>query len=205
VKDALFEQISALADGELPSRERELLLRRLEADPEARERWTRYHQIGEMMRGGAILKDSDLADRVRDALGDEPEHRAVPSVPAWVRPLAGMAIAASVTAVAVLAIRAPQPETDLSPVASAPIVTQVDDSVSVRAAAMRATEEQARLRQRMDAYLINYAEAAAATRPQGLLEFVHVTRQGDLAQPGSEDSAADGADAPPAETTDVPE
>jgi sigma-E factor negative regulatory protein RseA len=185
VKDAMFEQISALADGELDPRERELLLRRLDADPDARMRWSRYHRIGELMRGGTVAAGDGLADRVRERLLDEPAHAGGSALPVWVRPLVGLAIAASVAFVAILGIRSQAPVTDLSPVAGAPIPTVVDGPVAVRAAALREDAEQERLRQRMEAYLINYAEAAAATQPQGLLEFVHVTRQGELAQPGA--------------------
>jgi sigma-E factor negative regulatory protein RseA len=200
VKDALFEQISALADGELAPRERALLLRRLETDIELRDRWTRYHQIGELLRGGAVLRNSGLADRVSDAISEDTTQAAGRPRPAWVRPLAGLAVAASVTFVAVLAIRTPQLETNLSPVASAPLVAPTDSEVSIRAAALRSDDERERLRRRMEAYLINYTESAAATRPQGLLEFVHVARQGDLAQPGSEEP-----DAVPVDTADEPD
>lgn len=193
-KQALYEQISALADGELEVHERALLIKRLEQDPDARERWGRYHRIGELMRGSSVIPGQRVADSVRAALASEPAHGNRVSMPAWVRPLAGLAIAATVSAVAILALRNQGPVTDLSPVASAPALVEPDAEVSVRAAALRGdAAEEDRLRQRMEAYLVNYAESAAATRPQGVLEFVHVTRQGDLAQPGAE----------PAEATDA--
>lgn len=60
------EQLSALLDGELPSAEEELLLRRLERDAEHRYTLGRYSLIGECLRSADVVPGAlDIGDRVR--------------------------------------------------------------------------------------------------------------------------------------------
>lgn len=104
------EALSALLDGELGGEERGLLLDRLESDHDLRDRWTRYALIGDVLRGEATAA-GDLAARVGAAVeseptalaprGDSPEKPAG-SVRDWLRPVGGLALAASLATVAVL-------------------------------------------------------------------------------------------------------
>ena len=58
MSDQLYEQISAFADGELPENETELLLKRLEREPELRAALVRYHVIGANLRETATRAGS---------------------------------------------------------------------------------------------------------------------------------------------------
>ena len=60
MSEQIREQVSAFLDGELPSSETELLLKRLTRDPELRQSFGRYALIGENLRGvgGATLSDT---------------------------------------------------------------------------------------------------------------------------------------------------
>lgn len=104
MSEDIREQLSALMDGELQRDERAFLLRRLEHDAELRAQWTRMHLVRDVMAhrpGGAPL---DLADRVMRTLAEESASAAAPrTARAW-RPLAGLAVAASVALAAVLAL-----------------------------------------------------------------------------------------------------
>ncbi len=66
------EQLSALLDGELPCEQEEMLLRRLEREPESRDRLARYGLIGELLRnpsaGTAVLS---ISARVSTAIAAE--------------------------------------------------------------------------------------------------------------------------------------
>lgn len=110
MSEQIREQVSAFLDGELPSTETELLLKRLTRDPELRESFGRYALIGEAMRGehGSILPRGFTA-RVNAAIdGSEVPVNAPPSIERstrWWRPLAGAAMVASVAAVAVVALQ----------------------------------------------------------------------------------------------------
>ncbi|MGO9038982.1 MAG: sigma-E factor negative regulatory protein [Steroidobacteraceae bacterium] len=116
MSEQIREQVSAFLDGELPSSETELLLKRLTRDAELRESFGRYALIGECLRGSSrVPLTRGFAGRVNRAIDGE---RAVVGAQAlhgsrvrWWRPLAGATVAAGVAAVAILALqqRADQP------------------------------------------------------------------------------------------------
>lgn len=106
--DKLREQISALADEELPVGEHELLLRRFATDMELRLHWERCHLIGEAMRKGLPPVDTrGFADRVMAALADEPAPAArEPSLSDRLfRGVAGFAVAATVAVIAIVGLQ----------------------------------------------------------------------------------------------------
>jgi sigma-E factor negative regulatory protein RseA len=97
------EQLSVLLDGELGHAQTDQVVQQLvAADTEALDTFGRYRLIGDAMRGEAGVVAVDIAERVRARLVDEPTILAPRNrVPAWMRPAAGVAIAASVAATAV--------------------------------------------------------------------------------------------------------
>jgi sigma-E factor negative regulatory protein RseA len=108
-------QLSAFLDGELPQAEAELLIRRLERDAELRRSLASFALIGEMLRtpvsSRGVVATRGFAARVSDAIAMEdmpPQavaNSAVQPTPAatsrWLRPVAGLSIAAGVAAVAI--------------------------------------------------------------------------------------------------------
>ncbi len=110
MSEQIREQVSAFLDGELPNSETELLLKRLTRDAELRESFGRYALIGEAIRGpGRGLLTKGFSGRVNLAIDGEPAAAGGPiaqdRVPRWWRPLAGVAVAAGVAAVAVGALQ----------------------------------------------------------------------------------------------------
>ena len=108
MSEQIREQVSAFLDGELPSTETELLLKRLTRDVELRESFGRYALIGESMRGGNVRLTQGFTARINGAIDGEPQVAGLqPSSPAprWWRPFAGAAVAAAVTAVAIVALQ----------------------------------------------------------------------------------------------------
>lgn len=106
--EKLREQISALADDELPEGEHELLLRRFATDMELRLHWERCHLIGEAMRKGLPSVDTrGFADRVMAALADEPVPAGhEPSLASsMIRGVAGFAVAAAVAVIAIVGLQ----------------------------------------------------------------------------------------------------
>jgi sigma-E factor negative regulatory protein RseA len=110
MSEQIREQVSAFLDGELPSTETELLLKRLTRDGELRESFGRYALIGEALRGGRqTLLTKGFSSRVNLAIDGEP----VPASGAgglkpaarWWRPFAGAAVVAGVAAVAIFAMQ----------------------------------------------------------------------------------------------------
>lgn len=126
--DPVQEQLSACLDNELPEAELDLLLKRLERDPQLGEPMGRYAVIREALRDDRPARaSSDFASRVCAAIAAE---QVVPRQPArvaanslkWLRPAVGMAIAAGVAAVAVVTVqpRIEEPQTQQIAEAQAP-------------------------------------------------------------------------------------
>ncbi|RFA28352.1 hypothetical protein CAI21_12280 [Alkalilimnicola ehrlichii] len=103
MNDALKEQVSALVDDEVRKEEQPLLLRQLAQNPELAAQVGRYSLIGEAMRRSLPpIVGSDLARRVAEELANEEAHSTPVSRfgrQALLKPLAGVAVAASVAAV----------------------------------------------------------------------------------------------------------
>lgn len=111
MKDQIREQISALIDGELPSDEVGLLVRRLERDQLLRSVFSRYVLAGEAARApGGRLASPGFAARVsaeidESAQGVPDARAAAPTVRRWYnRPAFATAIAASAAIAAVLLV-----------------------------------------------------------------------------------------------------
>jgi len=127
--DAVREQLSAFLDGELPVAEMQLLLKRLERDTDLRCTFGRYVLTGEAMRATSADGPSrQFADRIAAAIQTEnapPVHRpAHQTVTTWLKPVAGLGIAASVATVAVFAMRGqPSNQGVISPSATPMVAT----------------------------------------------------------------------------------
>jgi sigma-E factor negative regulatory protein RseA len=142
MSEQIREQVSAFLDGELPSTETELLLKRLTRDGELRESFGRYALIGESLRGaGSHILTRGFASRVNFAIDGEPIQPAKQQVRGarWWRPLAGVTVAAGVATVAIVALqqRAISPGLRTSPAltaqnASLPPIAATEQTASLQ-------------------------------------------------------------------------
>jgi len=114
MSEQIREQVSAFLDGELPSSETELLLKRLTRGAELRESFGRYALIGEALRAaGSGASRSPLSRGFAAGVNAAIDGAALPSgslpvhvrASRWWRPVAGAAVAAGVAAVAVVALQ----------------------------------------------------------------------------------------------------
>ena len=110
MNEGIKMQISAFVDGELPETEAQLLLRRLSQDVELRQQAAEYFAIGRALRGqGSVADIGDLRGRVAAAIDDrliEEEFSEIEPVGRrYGRPLAGIAIAATVAVVAIFGLQ----------------------------------------------------------------------------------------------------
>jgi len=117
--ETLHSQLSAFVDDELPAAETDLFVRRLARDADLKQAMSRYQLMGEVLRAPMVKTQlsCDFSTRITAALDREDGAVAVPAAAApklpvgrWLKPAAGLAVAASVAWVAVLAVR-PQPAT----------------------------------------------------------------------------------------------
>jgi sigma-E factor negative regulatory protein RseA len=107
--DSIKEQLSACLDGELPDQELALLLKRIDHDTELRGAITRYGLISETLRtGSGTAISADFAARVMTRIEAEPKtpaSKVSPRLLRRLRPVAGIAVAASVAALAVFSVQ----------------------------------------------------------------------------------------------------
>lgn len=114
------ERISALVDDETDTFETRRLLDELLKSEEDRLTWSRYHLMGDCIRGGVpLMATPDFLAGLRERLREEENIRLTPLQAhsrSWARPLAGVGIAATVAAASLLAIQALVPAVGPGPV-----------------------------------------------------------------------------------------
>jgi sigma-E factor negative regulatory protein RseA len=110
--EALKEQLSACLDGELPEAELDLLLKQVARDPELQRALGRYALIAQAMRSDApAVASAGFAAKVMAGLESQPlarpdrAQRMSAAAARWLRPVAGLAVAAGVATVAILSLQ----------------------------------------------------------------------------------------------------
>jgi len=172
------EQLSALVDDEL-SHETSSAINTLLEDNEAKETWTRYHLIGDSMRGHLPERIEDIADNVSQAIALQPTILAPPKEspnrksPGLMKPVMGFAIAASVAAVAIFNVQqAKQISETGQPVIAQSSIATSQPSLATSIATPQLVNQQAGQAQvyqainvdyRLNRYLVNYNEYRANT------------------------------------------
>lgn len=183
------EALSALMDGELPAAQREHLVARLLAEPGLRARWARYHALRAAAHGTPPgILDGGFCARVRATLAHEPVL-AAPGRPRrpgrrWLRPVAGLAIAASVALVAFAGLLAWHRESAEGPAAGTPVAAAPTRAApriggdaagaGVRPATLARVADPARravLRRRLEIYLASHSGYAEVADMPGVLPY----------------------------------
>lgn len=107
--EQIGDQVSAFIDDELPEDEGAFLVRRFGRDASARGRAFRYMTIGCALRGELLSPDpAELRRRIANVLAGGPATVAAQPkrvAPRFMKPLAGVAVAASVAAAALYGVR----------------------------------------------------------------------------------------------------
>lgn len=171
--DKLDEQISALMDDECAAQEIELVLRQLIRNAELQGCWTRYHLISDVLRGNAPpAVDSGFSTQLQAAIDGEPPLVGYRSrTGSWYKPLAGLALAASVAAVAVLALRTDGTHAGVGTLPGAVQQSVVDVAkATTRPNPTRADQADARL----NMYLVDHNSYASLNSVYGVLPYVRM-------------------------------
>ena len=170
MKEKLHAQLSALVDDELEAAEQALLLRQIGADPVLRERLARYQLVSDALQNHLPPRlDIDFHDSVQAALQAEPAiHVESSRFSGMVKPVAGLAVAASVAVVAVLSLQSMRTEAPSSTpaVASAPVAQDY-----LRAEIKAPPAGSPHTPQGLNAYLVNHNEYAMN---RGMLPYVRL-------------------------------
>lgn len=181
------EQISVLIDDEqteLSGATMDLI----SSNEEYRNVWTRFHLIGDTLRGHLPKHiDTLLANRIRKTIENEPVVLAPTrgQFP-FLKPVAGVAIAASVALVAIITIQQPAQEPAVTPAPTFSISQHQPEFINpdlaktvVAKPSVDDTQKQAVTRQikvdtRMNRYLINHNEYLSNTGMRGILPYVRI-------------------------------
>ncbi|MDX2417161.1 MAG: sigma-E factor negative regulatory protein [Xanthomonadales bacterium] len=177
-----LEHLSSLMDGEL-SREAGLFLtRRLFSDEAMCEKWERYHLVRDCIRQpGSKQVVTGLNVRMSSSLDAEE----VPTVSVWrknrwLKPVSGLAIAASVALMAIV-VTAPQPgqipgeaDTVLAAPPSQPFVSPNALARSPASQAVSYASGQQASSNRLNAYLLRHNQMARTAGRQGFVSFVPI-------------------------------
>jgi negative regulator of sigma E activity len=169
MNDAIREQLSAFVDGELPENEAELLLRRMSQDVELRQDVAEYLAIGRLMRSEPGLAGADrLHERITAAIDEKPadagDNTDAMKGPRAIRPLAGIAIAATVALVAIFALQ--QTTSIDEPANETPVPVASDNTRGD--AVPRVDAQQERQRQ----FFRNHADSSSQLGANGMISRV---------------------------------
>jgi len=193
MSELMRESLSALMDDEANELEVERVLARIASDTDLRRVWVRYNVVHSVASGQPPTHlELDISSQVREAL--DGDSRGITNLrQRLVRPLASMAVAASVAATVVLGgQQLAQLEADsYDAQAIASSVSPVGMVNSLGATSVQAsygtqgmpelqpatrTAYQELARQRLHKYMQEHAEHAALNTPNGLVPFARVPR-----------------------------
>jgi len=180
MKDKISEQVSALYDDELNQSEHELLLRRLKQEADLQDALLRYQIIGDAIRhnldaaastslASAVSNRIELEDNISIASNSKKSSRIL-------KPVAGLAIAASVAAMAVIGL---QDVGDFQGVQPAPQrVVQVQPQTPVNvlpvASGTHWDKQQPETERRLNGYLVNHSEYTSSISLQGMINYARI-------------------------------
>ena len=170
-----LEQLSALIDDEL-MHETSSAIDNLLEDDQAKEIWTRYHIIGDSLRGHLPERYENTAVRVSMEIASEPTILAPKKrAPDLMKPVMGFAIAASVAAVAIFNVQ----QANRAPTTGQPEIVQssIATNLSTIASSQRVNQQDNQAQSpdpRLSRYLVNYNEYRMNTGVRGMPPHVRM-------------------------------
>ena len=165
--DNLKESISALIDGEASEIEIHRLLRQLDGDSTLRTSWVNYLQTRSVIQGERRISVSDhleLHRRISAAVQDEEAYalkseRGTPWIRTFAKPIAGLAVAASLAAAVVVGYYNQAPETPGAMATAAP-ATLSPTAINVQPVSTATTAQLEPQGQSLDLRQLNEAQQA---------------------------------------------
>lgn len=194
------EDLSAFMDGELKDGS-DRMIDHLLADEASRRTWMRYHLIAETMRHSLPSHlDQKLAESISAGVSNEPTVLSPvrKGVPAYLKPVVGLAIAASVATVAIIGVQqqrqGPEPAPQVNRIATIQpdIPAKRQSRPRARPASIDNTptavnpgttaaqfDRRSRVNRQLNNYLINYNQYHASAGMQGMLPYVRIVAHGN--------------------------
>lgn len=173
------EKISAFMDGDLAAHEARQLVEEMKQGSAARVCWERYHLIGDALKNNLPdMIQHDLAARISKAVEAEPAlpitlvpRKKTTATPSFFKPLAGLAVAASVAAIAVVSFdmggTSPTARVHVAP---APALAVDQPAVALVAAPL--VVDEAAAQSRLENYLVNHSQYSTSVVVQPAVRMV---------------------------------
>lgn len=176
MSDVRKEWVSALADGELAGSELARALDALRNDRALQTSWSRYHLISDALHSNLESQVAlDLHERVSRALDSEPTILAPQSKKRrpWVRHVASLAVAASVSGVAVIGFQQMNVAESGAPTATMAEVTQPQNFVRRELPPITVAAEKDNSKQ-LEPYLVDQTEYSVSSGVNGMVPYVRI-------------------------------
>ena len=196
------EHLSSLMDGEVTQETGRFLVRRLGADADLRDTWARYHLIRDCLQDQqSQYVQVELSQRVHRALSEDhspaAEKRSTSTNPAtnrrtnyWFKPVAGLAVAASVALVAVVTVTGGN-QAELVPpptVASESFTSPNIVAATPRSTPVNLSGTSPRDNQRMNAYFLRHYQVTGDVGGRGFVPFVPIVVTQATVEAGEDDA-----------------
>lgn len=202
MQDDVNWKLSLLLDDELDTKEAIQLLEQIHQNPDLFDKWCGYNSLSQVMRyGGGIQPNQAFLDRIRFSLDSEPTltsnpgHSSKPSSVPINRYLIPLALAASLSIVAVIASKQWQTRTDAAPAMTAQTAaTTLPPPSRLATASVTHSNSQTKLddqpdprvnltsnrqNSRFEDYLIAHSESSLdSASPQGVLSYARIVSHG---------------------------
>lgn len=191
-----LEHLSSLMDGELSRESGLFLTRRLSSDEKMCDKWERYHLIRDCIRQPG---SKQVVTGLRAGLKASLQAEESPASSSWLnnrwlKPVSGLAIAASVAMVAIVAT-APQPvvmqtgEVTAQEAKAQPFVSPNTLPLTPGSQAASFAPAQQNQSNRLNAYLLRHNQMARTAGRQGFVSFVPIVA--NMAESPSDTSVED--------------
>lgn len=178
--EKLNEKISAFMDGDLAEHEARQVIEEMKRNPASRVCWGRYHLIGDALKNnlpGAIKHD--LAARISKAIDTEPAlpvtlvpRKKTTLMSSLFKPLAGLAVAASVAAVAVVSFDMGGTGSTAGAQKIAAVQMPVDQHPPAALVSVPLVVDEAAVQSRLENYLVNHSQYSTSVVVQPAVRMV---------------------------------
>lgn len=179
--DERKEWISALTDGELADSELARALDALRNDRGLQVSWSRYHLISDALHGNLESRIAmDLYTRVSQALEKEPtvlapQRKQRP----WLRHVAGLAVAASVSGVAIIAFQQMNVADSGTTATTMAEVASPQNFVRIQPVTVAAEKDNSG---KLEPYLVEQHEYSVSSGVNGMVPYVRIVGHRQVAE-----------------------
>tara|TARA_B100001123_G_scaffold366694_1_gene426494 strand:- start:1349 stop:1906 length:558 start_codon:yes stop_codon:yes gene_type:complete len=174
------ETLSVITDSEQEARD-SYELETIATNDDLRSKWARYHLIGDVLRDNLTdVAPTHIVDGVRAEIQKEsstltPQHRRR----SWLRPITGLAVAASITSLAVIGVKYSDADSALkdATISGAPanqIVKVLEEPATKSQANISSVLGSPRTKRRLNGYLVKFNEQRSSFGVPGVNPYVRI-------------------------------